>query len=88
MHAIIIHVLLVGTIFDVGRLLEFAELGCYIDYDLFGIETSHYQLANLDFPSDAQRISCIRALVDAGFGDQVTVGHDIHTKHRLVIVYK
>ena len=91
-HAIFVEALMTvcifklsGTIFDVEKLLEFSKFGCYIDFDLFGIETSHYQLWDaVDFPSDAQRIYNIKALVDAGFEDQVTLGHDIHTKHRLV----
>jgi len=73
------------TIQDIPDLLEFAKLGCYIDYDLFGIETSHYQLwEQVDMPSDAQRIQRIKALLDEGYGDRVTLAQDIHTKHRLM----
>lgn len=32
------------TIFDDKKLLEFAQRGCYLEYDLFGIECSHYQV--------------------------------------------
>ena len=35
-------------------------------------------------PSDAQRLDRIKALVDAGYEDWITVGQDIHTKHRMV----
>ena len=35
-------------------------------------------------PSDAQRLDRIKALMDAGYEDWITVGQDIHTKHRLV----
>ena len=74
-----------GTILEVPEILDFAKLGCYLDYDLFGIETSNYQQrVDTDMPSDAERLDRIKALVDAGFGDKVTVGQDIHTKHRLV----
>lgn len=74
-----------GTILDVPELLEFAKLGCYIEYDLFGIETSNYQLKpEIDMPSDAQRVDRIKALVEAGHEDKITVAQDIHTKHRLV----
>lgn len=73
------------TICEIPELLEFAKLGCYIDYDLFGIETSNYQLKpDTDMPSDAERLDRIKALVDAGYEDWVTVGQDIHTKHRLM----
>ena len=32
------------TIYDDRRLLEFAKRGCYLEYDMFGIECSHYQV--------------------------------------------
>lgn len=73
------------TILDVPELLEFAKLDCYIEYDLFGIETSNYQLKpEIDMPSDAQRVDRIKALVEAGHEDKITVAQDIHTKHRLM----
>jgi hypothetical protein len=70
------------------KLLEFAEFGCYCEYDLFGIETSHYQLSPADdMPSDAQRIGIIRFLLENGYGSKVLVAHDLHTKHRLVCAF-
>ncbi|KAK2701375.1 hypothetical protein QYM36_019968 [Artemia franciscana] len=72
------------TIFDEGQLTEFAELGCYCEFDLFGIECSYYQLNEaIDMPSDAQRIQSIWQLVDGNFEDRILLSHDIHTKHRL-----
>ena len=57
----------------------------YCEYDLFGIDVSHYQLAPaVDMPNDAERIKRIKTLVDAGYGDKVLIAHDIHTKERLV----
>ena len=73
-----------GTYFDVNELLEFASLGSFCEYDLFGMEVSHYQFGDIDMPSDAQRIQLIKKLVDEGFEDKILVAHDIHTKHRLV----
>lgn len=32
------------TFYDDKKLLEFAKRGCYLEYDLFGIECSHYQV--------------------------------------------
>ncbi|KAL4236367.1 hypothetical protein ACF0H5_004753 [Mactra antiquata] len=73
------------TLHDTSELLEFAELGCYVEYDLFGLETSYYQLwKEVDMPSDGVRIQRIKELVDNGFEDKITVSHDIHTKHRLM----
>ncbi|XP_043197477.1 phosphotriesterase-related protein-like [Amphibalanus amphitrite] len=65
-------------------LSEFAKIGSYLEFDLFGIETSHYTLApHVDMPSDAQRIQRIKHLVEDGYEDRVVISHDIHTKHRL-----
>ena len=73
------------TITDYNLLTRIAETGCYLEYDLFGLESSHYPLDDdIDMPSDAQRMDFIKRLVDDGFGDRVVVAHDICTKHRLV----
>ena len=32
------------TIFDNEKLLALAKRGCYLEYDLFGTECSHYQV--------------------------------------------
>lgn len=71
--------------FDVERLLEFAKLGVYCQFDLFGTECSYYQLNNLvDMPSDAIRMDSIVRLVKEGYEDRILMSHDIHTKTRLV----
>lgn len=68
------------TIHTLDALVEFASLGTFCEYDLFGNEVSHYQLhLDIDMPSDAQRIARIKHLVDNGFGDKILVAHDIHT---------
>eukprot|EP00743_Colponemidia_sp_Colp-15_P002178 GILK01002364.1.p1 GENE.GILK01002364.1~~GILK01002364.1.p1 ORF type:complete len:361 (+),score=58.31 GILK01002364.1:40-1083(+) len=73
------------TIFDFNKLLTLAETGCYLEFDLFGVEVSHYQLNDkVDMPSDGQRIKTIAALVQKGLVRQIMVSHDIHTKHRLL----
>ena len=41
-HTVMSH--LDRTILDGKKLLEFAWRGCYLEYDLFGIECSHYQV--------------------------------------------
>jgi len=66
-----------------AELSEFADLGTYCQFDLFGIELSYYQFADCDFPSDAQRMDFIRQLCDERAEDRILVAHDIHTKHRL-----
>lgn len=66
------------------EILEFAKLGCICEYDLFGIEVSHYQLATaVDMPSDAERIRRIRLLLQNSYEDSIVISHDVHTNHRL-----
>ncbi|XP_070555687.1 N-acetyltaurine hydrolase-like [Ptychodera flava] len=73
------------TIFDKETLAEFAKQGSYLEFDLFGIETSHYQMNHdVDMPSDAQRIQYIKFLIEEGYNDKVVIAHDVHTKHRLM----
>ena len=72
------------TFSDVGPLLELAASGCFLEYDLFGNETSYYPLSKVDMPSDAQRLGFIQRLIAEGYGDKIVVAHDICTKHRLV----
>ncbi|XP_034487998.1 phosphotriesterase-related protein [Drosophila innubila] len=72
------------TIFDMDELLEFAKLGCYLQYDLFGTECSYYQLNSaVDMISDGQRIENLIKLINEGLVDRLLMSHDIHTKHRL-----
>lgn len=72
------------TIFDEGELLEFAKLGSYLEYDLFGTEMLNYPYdMSVDMPSDSQRVKALSFLVKEGYEDKVLVAHDIHTKNRL-----
>lgn len=60
-------------------------MGSYLEFDLFGIECSHYQLnEKIDMLSDAQRVDTILQLINEGYEDRIIISHDIHTKHRLV----
>lgn len=78
-------IFLQGTILDNDELAEFAALGSYCEYDLFGIETSMYTHdLKVDMPSDAQRVEKIKFLIDQGYEDKIVIAHDVHTKHRLV----
>jgi phosphotriesterase-related protein len=71
------------TLFTMRDLLALARTGCYVEFDLFGIETSHYSLAEIDLPNDATRVNLIAELFAAGHGRQVLVSHDICNKTRL-----
>ncbi len=72
------------TVPDLPGLLEIARRGPYLEFDLFGLETSYYPWSGVpEGLSDAQRLALVRGLIDAGFGDRVLLSHDICTKHRL-----
>ena len=71
------------TVFEFDALLSIAESGCYLEWDLFGNEGSYYPLAEIDMPSDAQRLGFIKRIADAGYSDKIVIGQDICTKHRL-----
>ncbi|XP_014046750.1 N-acetyltaurine hydrolase isoform X1 [Salmo salar] len=72
------------TIFDNGELLEFAKMGSYLEYDLFGMETLNYAYnLEVDMPSDSQRVKALAFLVQEGYEDNIVIAHDIHTKNRL-----
>lgn len=71
-----------------NSLLEFSKIGCYLQFDLFGIECSLYQLnPNVEMPSDGQRLKKVMKLMAEGLTDRVLLSHDIHTKHRLVNLF-
>ncbi|XP_003462826.2 phosphotriesterase-related protein isoform X1 [Cavia porcellus] len=73
------------TIVHKKELLEFAQLGCYLEYDLFGTEFLNYQFnRDIDMPDDNKRIRRVCLLVDEGYEDRILIAHDIHTKHRLM----
>ena len=66
-------------------MFDFASMGSYLEFDLFGIECSHYQLnREVDMPSDAERVHRIHQLIVEGYENKLLISHDIHTKHRLV----
>ena len=73
------------TVFLKDTLLALARAGCYLEWDLFGREESHYP-ANpaIDMPNDAKRMDDIAWLSSQGYGDKIVVAHDICSKHRLV----
>jgi phosphotriesterase-related protein len=71
------------TVFDESRLLELADSGVTIEFDLFGQESSYYGLSDIDMPNDATRLRLIRALIDNGHLDRVVISHDICYRTRL-----
>lgn len=72
------------TIADRAQLFELAATGVYLEYDLFGLETSYYPYnPAFDMPNDGERMRQILALVERGHLGQVLMSHDIAYKHCL-----
>ena len=72
------------TCLDRGWLKAIAETGCYLEYDLFGNESSHYPPnPDVDMPSDAERMDTILWHFEQGYEKQILLSHDVATKHRL-----
>lgn len=65
-------------------LLQVAETGCMLEFDMFGHESSYYPLTERDMPSDGRRLDVIADLLSRGLVDQILISQDICTKHRLV----
>ena len=82
-HTIIGH--MDRTIFDRDRLVDLFRQGFVLEWDFFGIETSHYWMTgeDLDLPTDAMRLDLIGELMSIGYGEQITISQDICTRTRL-----
>ena len=72
------------TIVDPAVLLELAATGVYLEYDLFGLETSYYPYnPAFDMPNDGERMRQILFLIEHGHLRQILMSHDIAYKHCL-----
>jgi phosphotriesterase-related protein len=72
------------TIYSRDALKRVAETGAYVNFDLFGHDSSYYPLAPYSYmPNDAQRLDQIQFLIEEGHVDQVLLAHDVCSKHRL-----
>nr|WP_261332172.1 hypothetical protein [Mameliella sediminis] len=69
---------------DGTGILPLLERGAVVEWDFFGVETSHYWMTDeVELPTDLARLRLIRSFADHGFGGQIAVSHDICTKTRL-----
>jgi phosphotriesterase-related protein len=72
------------TIADVEAVVDLAGTGMWLEYDLFGLETSYYPYhPAFDMPNDGGRMRHVLALMDRGRTGQVLLSHDIAYKHCL-----
>jgi phosphotriesterase-related protein len=62
---------------------EVAASGCFLEFDLFGQESSYFANAPRDMPSDAQRLDLLEHVKGLGLVDRILISHDICNKHRL-----
>src|SRR4030095_3157291 len=73
------------TIADVRAVIDLARTGIWLEYDLFGMETSYSPYhPSFDMPNDGGRMAHVLALVTAGHRDQILLSHDIAYKTSLV----
>lgn len=75
------------TLFRLKDMLLLARTGCYLEFDLFGQEMSHYPFAGLeapvDMPNDATRVDYLVALVERGHLDRLIIAQDVCNKTSL-----
>ena len=70
------------TILDTATLLEFADRGSMLEYDLFGWESSYYSLGPHDMIHDGQRLDYVELLIDDGHLDKIVLAQDVFSKAR------
>lgn len=70
------------TIDSSAGLVQLAQTGCYLEFDLFGWQEAHYPYAKSTMPNDAQRIERLKDLIKSGFGARLLVSQDIDIKAR------
>ena len=68
------------TLTDLADMIELAQTGCYLEFDLFGQESSYYAFSEVDRPNDAARIEALSAVTEAGYGDKLVIAQDICQK--------
>ena len=64
---------------DHEKLLELADTGCFLEYDIFGFEETNlvYLGEYMRMKSDVDRIETIEFLIDKGHIEQVVIGQDV-----------
>ncbi|MEO3796949.1 hypothetical protein ABGB14_42690 [Nonomuraea sp. B10E15] len=72
------------TVFSAAEMRAIAASGCYVEFDLFGQESSYYSLAPIDMPNDATRVDYIADLIDGGYASQILISQDICHKTNLM----
>lgn len=72
------------TVYDRGILNELIATGAYLNFDLFGHESSFYPLApESHMPADHERIEMVEHVIAEGKQGSILLAHDVCSKHRL-----
>jgi phosphotriesterase-related protein len=72
------------TVYDRGILNELIATGAYLNFDLFGHDSSFYPLApESHMPADHERIEMVEHMVSEGKRGNILLAHDVCSKHRL-----
>ncbi len=78
-HTIMCHI--DRTLCQVDDMIELARTGCYLEFDLFGQESSYYAAdPHAVRPNDGTRIDWLMALAEAGLADRLLIAQDICQK--------
>lgn len=73
------------TVFRRETLREIAGRGCFLEWDLFGLEQSLYVYnRSVDMPNDAARMDAIEWAISEGYGDRIVIAQDICHKNQLL----
>ena len=63
---------------------ELADTGCYLEYDRFGSEDTSFSYRSGDIEttsvSDVQRMDSLEYLISEGYGERITIAHDVCLK--------
>lgn len=71
------------TLSDENRILDLLMRGFVLEWDFFGIETSHYWMGDYDLPTDYMRLDLMRRLIDRGHLCRLAMSQDICIRTRL-----
>lgn len=72
------------TLTETSAIRELAASGCFVEFDLFGQESSYYSLApSVHLPNDAVRADFIVDLAAHGYLEQVLISQDVCHKTNL-----
>ncbi|TKV57386.1 hypothetical protein FDO65_17845 [Nakamurella flava] len=64
------------TLTDPADLVEIARTGCYLEFDMFGQESTYYPYGWFEVPNDGARVRLLEALVERDLLGQLLISQD------------